>query len=56
MSKLWYVENFAVTIRSRCHQLDRRQSSSPTVEFVDDTYTTIDESWLFATRRSTVTL
>jgi len=27
-----------------------------TVEFVDDTYTTIDESWLLTTSRSTVTL
>ena len=26
------------------------------VEFVDDTYTTIDESWMFTTSRSTVTL
>jgi len=29
--------------------------SSSTVEFVDDTYTTVDESWLFTTSRSTVT-
>jgi len=31
-------------------------SSSSTVELVDDTYRTIDESWLFTTSRSTVTL
>jgi len=31
-------------------------SSSSTVELVDDTYTTIDESWLFTTSRRTVTL
>ena len=31
-------------------------SSSSTVELVDDTYTTVDESWLFTTCRSTVTL
>ena len=30
-------------------------SSSSTVELVDNTYTTVDESWLFTTRRSTVT-
>ena len=27
-----------------------------TVEFVDDTYATVDKSWLFTTSRSTVTL
>ena len=31
-------------------------SSSTTVEFVDDTYTTVDESWLFTTSRSSVNL
>jgi len=31
-------------------------SSSSTVELVDDTCTTVDESWLFTTCRSTVTL
>ena len=47
--------DFAIASRSRCKQ---QLSSSPssTVEFVDDTYTTIDESWLFSTSRSTVTL
>ena len=46
-------KNFA-TCRSRCQQ--HSSSSLSTVEFVDDTYTTIDESWLFITSRSTVTL
>jgi len=46
------LENFATASRSRCQQ---HSSSSTTVEFVD-TYTTIDESWLFTTSRSTVTL
>jgi len=41
-------ENFAAASRSRCQQ---NSSSSSTVEFVDDTYTTIDESWLFATSK-----
>jgi len=45
------LDNFAAASRSRC----RQNSSSSTVEFVDDTYTTIDESWLFTTSRSTVT-
>jgi len=45
-------ENFATTSRLRCQQ---NSSSSSTVELVDDTYTTIDESWLFTTSRSTVT-
>jgi len=27
-----------------------------TIDFVDDTYTTVEESWLFPTSRSTVTL
>ena len=47
------LENFATASRSRCHQ---NSTSSSTVEFVDDTYTTVDESWLFTTSRSTVTL
>ena len=38
--------------RSRCQQ--NSSSSSSTVELVDDTYTTIDESWLFTTSRRTV--
>jgi len=37
-------ENFSTASRSRC-----QQHSSSTVEFVDDTYTTVDESWLFTT-------
>jgi len=39
-------------------QVDRvvnNSSSSSTVELVDDTYRTIDESWLFTASRSTVT-
>ena len=47
------VENFATASRSRCQQ---NSSSSSTVELVDDTYTTVDESLLFTTSRSTVTL
>jgi len=51
------LENFATESRSRCQQhSSSSSSSSSTVEFVDDTYTTIDESWLFTTSRSTVTL
>ena len=46
-------ENFATASRSRCQ---RHSSSSSTVELVDDTYTTVDESWLFTTGRSAVTL
>jgi len=52
-------ENFATASRSRCQQnssSSSSSSSSSTVEFVDDTYTTIDESWLFTASRSTVTL
>jgi len=41
---------------SRSHRQQNSSSSSSTVELVDDTYRTIDESWLFTTRRSTVTL
>ena len=36
-------------------QLNSPSSSSSTVELVDDTYATIDESWLFTTSRSTST-
>ena len=36
-------ENFAMISRARCPQ------NSSTVELVDDTYTTIDESWQFTT-------
>ena len=46
------LENFASASRSRCQQ----NSLSLTVEFVDDTYRTVDESWLFTAGRSTVTL
>jgi len=54
LSQIPDVENFATASRSRRQQ--NSSSSSSTVEFVDDTYTTVDESWLFTTRRSTVTL
>ena len=53
LSQTLDLENFATASRSRCQQ---HSSSSSTVEFVDDTYTTIDESWLFSTSRSIVTL
>ena len=46
------LEKFATASKSCCQQ----NWSSSTVELVDDTYTTVDESWLFTTRRSTVTL
>jgi len=44
---------FATASRSGCQQ---NSSSSSTVELVDDTYTTVDESWLLTTSRLTVTL
>jgi len=50
-----YLENFATASRSRC-QLNSSSSSSSTVELVDATYATTDESWLFTTSRSTVTI
>ena len=53
LSQTLDLDNFATASRSRCQQ---HSSSSSTVEFVDDTYTTIDESWLFSTSRSIVTL
>ena len=43
------IENFATASRSRCRK--NSSSSSSTVELVDDTYTTVDESWLFTTSR-----
>jgi len=49
-----HLENFATASPSCCQQ--NLSSSSSTVEFVDDTYTPIDESWLINTSRSTVTL
>ena len=54
--KLWTLKNFATASRSRCQQHSSSSSSSSTVELVDDIYTTVDESWLFTTSRSTVTL
>ena len=52
LSRTQDIENFATASRSRCQQ----HASSSTVELVDDTYTTVDESWLFTTSQSTVTL
>jgi len=53
LSRTQYFKNFATASRSRCQQ---NSLSSSTVELVDDTYTTVDESWLFTTSRSSVTL
>ena len=47
------LENLATASRSRCQ---RSSSSSSTVELVDDTYMTIDESWLFSTSRTNVSV
>ena len=47
-------ENFAAASKSRCQQ--NLLSPSSVVELVDDTYMTVDESWLFTTSRLTVTL
>ena len=55
LSQTSYLENFTTASRSRCQQ-NSSSSSSSTVELVDNTYTTIDESRLFTTSRSTVTL
>ena len=53
LSETSQSENFPAASLSRCQQ----NSSSSTVELVDNTYTTIDdESWLFTTCRPTVTL
>ena len=46
-------ENFATASQSRCQQNSLSLSSSM-VELIDDTNTTIDESWLFTASRSTV--
>ena len=54
LSRTSDLENFTTASRWRCQQ--NSSSSSSTVELVDDTYTTIDKSWLFTTSRSTVTL
>ena len=45
-----WLRNIPTASRSRCQQ------NSSTVESVGDTYTTVDESWLFTTSRSAVTL
>jgi len=52
---MFQTQHFATANRSLCQQ---NTSSSSTVELVDNTHThtTIDDSWLFATSRSTVTL
>jgi len=54
LSETLNLENFATASRSHCQQ-NLSSSSSSTVELVDDTYTTVDESWLFSTSRSNVT-
>ena len=54
LSETLNLENFATASRSHCQQ-NSSSSSSSTVELVDDTYTTVDESWLFSTSRSNVT-
>jgi len=53
LSQTSNLENFV-----RALQVDRvvNDSSASTVELVDDTYRTIDESWLFTASRPTVTL
>jgi len=48
LSQTHDLGNFATASRSCCQQ--NSSSSSSTVELVDDTYTTIDESWLFTTK------
>jgi len=52
MSQTLDLENSATARQLRFQQI----LSSLTVEFVDDTYMTILESWLFTTSRPTVTL
>ena len=53
LSQTSNLENFV-----RALQVDRvvNDSSASTVELVDDTYRTIDESWLFTASRPAVTL
>jgi len=46
------LENCATASRSRCQQ--NSSSSLSTVEFVGDTYTAVDESWLFTTTHKSV--
>jgi len=47
LSQTLDLENFATASQSHCRQ------NSSMVELVDDTCMTVDESWLFTTRRST---
>ena len=67
--EIWVSPEMRVLSSGHCHtlrtwRLSPRKSvtlqanslSSSTVEFVDDTYTTMDESLLFTTSRLTVTL
>jgi len=53
---LFQTSDFKIKISPRQVDCVVNNSSSSMVEFVDDTYMTIDESWLFTTIRSTVTL
>ena len=53
---IWYFVPNVTASRSRCQHQQSSSSSSSTVKLVDDTYTTVDELWLFTTSRSTVTL
>jgi len=50
LSETLDLEDFVTVSRPHCQQ------NSSTVELVDDTQTTVDESWLFTARRSAVTL
>ena len=55
LSQTFDLENFATASRSHCQQ-NSSSSSSSTVELVDNTYTTVDESWVDTTSRSAVAL
>jgi len=47
LQKLGYFVPNATASRSRCQHQQSSSSSSSTVKLVDDTYTTVDELWLF---------
>jgi len=53
LSQTTDLKNFATASRSHCQQ---NSPLSSTVEFVDDTYRTVEESWLFTASQSTVIL
>ena len=48
--------NFGLTIFRHGKLIALTTTLVVIIEFVDDTFTTVDESWLFSTGRSTVTL